>query len=815
MNVRDLLLGFIAGLLTATSLAAQTPVLGSLEAPYPCIQNTVRIADTTYGPGAVAYGPVGTPLVLTGLNLGTSGIVQFIGYKNGAVDPGATVQATVTMWSSSMLFLTVPSGAVSGLVKVTVAGASSVNGLPYIVTPGAYSGSCPVSPPGTQLQITTASLPNGNVGQPYSAALNASGGTKPYTWSLTSGSLPSGLSLDASTGTISGAPSAVVGTIDLTFEVADSSVPFQSNQAVLSLTIGSQAFVPGTVYSYSITNAAGGSGYQANGNIQNYTDSVTGTWTVNYDTLNRIAGAQGTGTGNAMPDYCWSYDAFGNRTDEEQGTTAFTGGGAAACSPQLHQVYSYNANNQVSGGPVVPQYDSSGSGNIIVDTNGIQYLYDAEGRICAVNSGTVNGIPLMTGYIYDAEGRRVAKGPIASMTSCPTSLGPANETDYILDEAGNQVTEMASDSSGNMNWVHTNVWAAGQLIGTYSPTTNSSGQPDGALSFYLTDWLGTRRARTDYAGDLLQTCASLPYGDDDTCPPTPTEHLFTGKEHDSESGNDYFGARYYASTMGRFLSPDDGSDQDSIDPQSWNLYSYVRNNPLINTDPSGNDCVNLTNASLGIALVQTTQNPADCLKGYTYVNGAVNTGSFSRNDETGAVNVSISSYADGSGLAATVVSGGAASFNDSLMYNTFGPPSAGTWNNSGGAVNTMGALLATGASVVAPELLLEDTGLLSLGLEGAADEAKATEIAEYVTNHAYDKHVVKRGEFGNISREEFKAKVKDTIINHSDRRSLSNGRIAYWSDREQMVVIENQASPSQSTAFRPTNGKSYFDNDLH
>ncbi|HWR35383.1 MAG TPA: RHS repeat-associated core domain-containing protein [Clostridia bacterium] len=68
---------------------------------------------------------------------------------------------------------------------------------------------------------------------------------------------------------------------------------------------------------------------------------------------------------------------------------------------------------------------------------------------------------------------------------------------------------------------------------------------------------------------------------------------FTGKERDTETGLDYFGARYYASNMGRFSSPDEPFiDQDQSDPQSWNLYTYVRNNPLSNTNPTGNACVN-------------------------------------------------------------------------------------------------------------------------------------------------------------------------------------------------------------------------------
>jgi RHS repeat-associated protein len=63
---------------------------------------------------------------------------------------------------------------------------------------------------------------------------------------------------------------------------------------------------------------------------------------------------------------------------------------------------------------------------------------------------------------------------------------------------------------------------------------------------------------------------------------------FTSKERDIETGLDYFGARYYASTQGRFSSADpllsSGREEE---PQSWNRYSYVLNNPLRLIDPSG------------------------------------------------------------------------------------------------------------------------------------------------------------------------------------------------------------------------------------
>jgi RHS repeat-associated protein len=63
---------------------------------------------------------------------------------------------------------------------------------------------------------------------------------------------------------------------------------------------------------------------------------------------------------------------------------------------------------------------------------------------------------------------------------------------------------------------------------------------------------------------------------------------YTGKERDAESGLDYFGARMYASTMGRFMSPDDFGGH-LEDPQTLNKYAYAGNNPLRYTDPSGHD----------------------------------------------------------------------------------------------------------------------------------------------------------------------------------------------------------------------------------
>jgi len=75
---------------------------------------------------------------------------------------------------------------------------------------------------------------------------------------------------------------------------------------------------------------------------------------------------------------------------------------------------------------------------------------------------------------------------------------------------------------------------------------------------------------------------------------------FTGKERDAETGLDFFGARYMASAQGRFTSPDAPfNDQQPEDPQSWNLYSYTRNNPLAHVDVNGEFVATVTGALAG------------------------------------------------------------------------------------------------------------------------------------------------------------------------------------------------------------------------
>lgn len=205
-----------------------------------------------------------------------------------------------------------------------------------------------------------------------------------------------------------------------------------------------------------------------------------------------------------------------------------------------------------------------------------QYLYDGEGRVCAVKSDSNPSD--ITGYVYDAAGDRVGKGTITSFSCNLSSNGLAVTSGYVVGLNDEQLTE----TNGGTGWLHTHVFANGQLLATYSSTDTL---------FELSDWLGTRRADVG-ASSCETTWQSLPYGNDLTssgnCSDSSELH-FTGKERDAESGNDYFGARYYASSMGRWLSPDPSglTFSDPTNPQSLNFYGYVMNNPTMFIDPWG------------------------------------------------------------------------------------------------------------------------------------------------------------------------------------------------------------------------------------
>jgi RHS repeat-associated protein len=129
------------------------------------------------------------------------------------------------------------------------------------------------------------------------------------------------------------------------------------------------------------------------------------------------------------------------------------------------------------------------------------------------------------------------------------------------------------------------------------------------VQWLVPDHLGTPRMIIDQTGSLanIKRHDYLPFGEELFAPTggrsaalgytggDGVRQQFTDKERDIETGLDYFQARYYLSTAGRFTSTDPIfiSDKQTYNPQLWNLYNYVGNNPLNATDPTGMELVQL------------------------------------------------------------------------------------------------------------------------------------------------------------------------------------------------------------------------------
>jgi RHS repeat-associated protein len=170
-------------------------------------------------------------------------------------------------------------------------------------------------------------------------------------------------------------------------------------------------------------------------------------------------------------------------------------------------------------------------------------------------------------YTYDGDGQRVEKS-----SGTLYWYGPGGE---VLDE---------TDLSGNLTSEY--VYFNGRRIAR----RNASG----SVYYYAGDFLGSARAMVTSSGAKCYDADFYPFGGErsvsNTC---PQNYKFTGKERDTETGNDYFGARYYASNFGRFLSPDWSAIPAPVpyanltNPQTLNLYAIVRDNPETFADLDG------------------------------------------------------------------------------------------------------------------------------------------------------------------------------------------------------------------------------------
>jgi len=171
-------------------------------------------------------------------------------------------------------------------------------------------------------------------------------------------------------------------------------------------------------------------------------------------------------------------------------------------------------------------------------------------------------------YVYDGDGQRVKK----SSGRLYWGAGPLAE----------------SDANGTL--VAEYVFVNGQRAMRRDVST-------GAMHYYFLDHLGSTSVVANSSGTIENESDYLPFGEENAFQNATEQHFkFTGKERDTETGLDYFGARYYASTMGRFMSPDWAATATAVpyadfgDPQTLNLYGYVRNNPLSHADGDGHCC---------------------------------------------------------------------------------------------------------------------------------------------------------------------------------------------------------------------------------
>lgn len=226
----------------------------------------------------------------------------------------------------------------------------------------------------------------------------------------------------------------------------------------------------------------------------------------------------------------------------------------AAQTPTAATEYEASTNRYVGGSRL---YDLAGN---MRSEGGATARYDGEGRLVEAMFPWGTGA-VTTSYVYDAEGRRVKK---------------------------------TNPSIGTVVYVYD---AFGQLAAEHG-----AGGTAGCDTCYLfTDHLGTTRAVGDKNGAVVKRRDHMPFGEEVVAPwlngrgavygaATTVKPGFTGwmGNDASEWDVDYAGARYFRRGAGRFVSADGPLvDQHPEMPQSWNLYSYVRNNPLRFIDPTG------------------------------------------------------------------------------------------------------------------------------------------------------------------------------------------------------------------------------------
>jgi len=220
--------------------------------------------------------------------------------------------------------------------------------------------------------------------------------------------------------------------------------------------------------------------------------------------------------------------------------------------------------------PVIlpPLMDSTNQPHAVKTAGLNTYTYDANGNMATVGNRSftfnhdnrltkISDSGLITDFTYDADGGRVKKIVNGADTTIYISSNYVCETGsckmYVMAH-GQKIVSI--DSNGVVNYTHQN------HLNSTSVITDSSGASIKSIVYY------------PYGATLSDTGSANP------------RYEYTGKEKDNSTGLYFYGARYYDSTLGRFISADT-LITDPLDPEALNRYSYARNNPILYMDPSG------------------------------------------------------------------------------------------------------------------------------------------------------------------------------------------------------------------------------------
>ena len=399
-----------AGLLlnSTSGLISGTPTIAG---NYPF---TVQVADSQ-SPPANTSAPLSITVNSTLTQLAITTTTLPSGTQNSAYNAMLAATGGVTPYTWSRVSGSLPSGLSLNSSTGAIIGTPMGGGVSTFTVRATDSEGSPQTAtkqlsitigPAVPLSISTTSLPSGTVGTQYSAPISAIGGVYPYTWSVTSGALPSGLSLNSSTGTIGGMP-VLAGNSSFTVQVTDSETPVVRATAQLSILInpggggnlgllsGHYAFYLNGFNSSGAWTLAGSFISNGNGSItsgmidynsisgQPINAAVTGNYSISAIGLNLIT-LQGQSWGPVT--FAFVLDSTGNgRLIEYDDTTGQGSRGSGALRKATSSAFSLSA---LHGGYVFGMTGAIGSGTRFVDVG--QFAL-ANGSIsngtCDINQG--------------------------------------------------------------------------------------------------------------------------------------------------------------------------------------------------------------------------------------------------------------------------------------------------------------------------------------------------------------------------------------------------------------------------------------------